>query len=180
MLWFVLFTQSTPCSVGVFASFAATEHNRNLGDLYLVFDYMEYDLGGLLNSNVEFLLPEIKCLAKQLFTGALSSRLPQTAVVLCLFFSCVVYVCYGSTALSACLADGLPTHGTTHTHTHNTHTQSHTFLFDTHAGNWGFVAAGLHYLKTKGVLHRDLKVANVLLNRKGILKIADFGGFRVP
>ncbi|EGD74909.1 CMGC/CDK protein kinase [Salpingoeca rosetta] len=37
------------------------------------------------------------------------------------------------------------------------------------------VCSGLHYLDVNKVMHRDLKVANVLLNRKGILKIADFG-----
>jgi serine/threonine protein kinase len=35
--------------------------------------------------------------------------------------------------------------------------------------------SGLFYLKVKNVLHRDLKVANLLLNREGILRIADFG-----
>ena len=70
--------------------------------MYLVFEFMDYDLGGLLNKNVEFTVPEIKCLAKQLF-------------------------------------------------------------------------GGLHYLAVNKILHRDLKVANILLNRRGILKIADFG-----
>ena len=34
---------------------------------------------------------------------------------------------------------------------------------------------GLYYLEINNILHRDLKVANLLLNRHGILKIADFG-----
>ena len=34
---------------------------------------------------------------------------------------------------------------------------------------------GLFYLRVKNVLHRDLKVANLLLNREGMLRIADFG-----
>jgi serine/threonine protein kinase len=37
--------------------------------------------------------------------------------------------------------------------------------------------AGLHYLRVNNILHRDLKVANLLLNKEGILKIADFGGW---
>lgn len=49
--------------------FIASEFNRQLGDTYLVFEYMEYDLGGILNSGSEFLVPEIKCLSKQLFEG---------------------------------------------------------------------------------------------------------------
>ncbi len=35
----------------------------------MVFDYMEHDLGGLLNRGVEFTVPEIKCLTKQLLEG---------------------------------------------------------------------------------------------------------------
>eukprot|EP00045_Choanoeca_perplexa_P012600 m.138271 g.138271 ORF g.138271 m.138271 type:complete len:531 (+) comp16067_c0_seq3:196-1788(+) len=80
----------------------ATEGNRLLGDIYLVFDYMDYDLGGLLNKGIEFTLREIKCLSQQLLQG-------------------------------------------------------------------------LFHLKVKNVLHRDLKVANLLLNRNGVLRIADFG-----
>ncbi|MCL4139449.1 UNVERIFIED_CONTAM: hypothetical protein GTU68_042404 [Idotea baltica] len=34
---------------------------------------------------------------------------------------------------------------------------------------------GLEYLHAKDMVHRDLKVSNLLLNNKGIMKIADFG-----
>ncbi len=33
---------------------------------------------------------------------------------------------------------------------------------------------GLHYLSKKNIVHRDVKVANIFLN-KGKAKIADFG-----
>ena len=35
--------------------------------------------------------------------------------------------------------------------------------------------AGLSYLHRKSILHRDLKGSNILLNSRGILKLADFG-----
>ena len=34
---------------------------------------------------------------------------------------------------------------------------------------------GLEHCHTRGVLHRDIKGSNLLLDNKGVLKIADFG-----
>ena len=33
----------------------------------------------------------------------------------------------------------------------------------------------MNYLHQKKIIHRDMKGANLLINNKGILKIADFG-----
>src|SRR2546429_3897151 len=37
------------------------------------------------------------------------------------------------------------------------------------------LASGVSYLHSNWILHRDLKTSNLLLNNRGILKIADFG-----
>ncbi|KAL0456306.1 UNVERIFIED_CONTAM: putative serine/threonine-protein kinase [Sesamum latifolium] len=73
------------------------------GSLYLVFDYMEHDLAGLLASpRVKFTEPQIKCYMQQILSG-------------------------------------------------------------------------LEHCHRRGVLHRDIKGSNLLVNNNGILKIGDFG-----
>jgi hypothetical protein len=57
---------------------AATDHNKQLGDIFLVLDFMEYDLGGLLNRGTEFTIPEIKCLSKQLLNGIAPKAMGQS------------------------------------------------------------------------------------------------------
>lgn len=83
--------------------FPATPYNRFKSTFYLVFDFAEHDLAGLLsNANVKFSLGEIKKVMQQLLNG--------------LYF--------------------------------------------------------IHYNK---ILHRDMKAANVLITKSGVLKLADFG-----
>ncbi|KAG7273765.1 hypothetical protein CRUP_003265 [Coryphaenoides rupestris] len=81
----------------------ATPFNRYKGNIYLVFDFCEHDLAGLLsNANVKFTLAEIKKVMQMLLNG-------------------------------------------------------------------------LYYIHRNKILHRDMKAANVLITRDGVLKLADFG-----
>jgi cyclin-dependent kinase 9 len=92
--------------VNNFSSFlilSATQYNRFKSTFYLVFEFCEHDLAGLLaNVNVKFSLGEIKKVIQQLLNG--------------LYF--------------------------------------------------------IHYNK---ILHRDMKAANILITKNGVLKMADFG-----
>ncbi|KAL5724440.1 hypothetical protein ACHQM5_007706 [Ranunculus cassubicifolius] len=76
--------------------------SRMSSSLYLVFEYMEHDLAGLVGSAYKFTQPQVKCYMKQLLSG-------------------------------------------------------------------------LEHCHKRGVLHRDIKGSNLLVDNEGVLKIADFG-----
>lgn len=81
----------------------ATPFNRYKATFYLVFDFCEHDLAGLLsNVNVKFSLGEIKKVMQQLLNG-------------------------------------------------------------------------LYFIHSNKILHRDMKAANILITKNGVLKLADFG-----
>ena len=45
-----------------------------------------------------------------------------------------------------------------------------------HIKSWSQqLLSGVHYMHTNRIIHRDLKASNLLINRKGELKIADLG-----
>ncbi len=81
----------------------ATECNSHKSTIYLVFDFCEHDLAGLLsNYNVKFCLGEIKKVMQQLLNG-------------------------------------------------------------------------LYFIHSSKIIHRDMKAANVLITKQGVLKLTDFG-----
>jgi len=80
-----------------------SSHNRGKGSVYIVFEFMDHDLMGLMDTaNMNFNLEQVKCFTKQLL-------------------------------------------------------------------------AGLHYCHKRGIMHRDIKGSNLLINNAGILKLGDFG-----
>nr|XP_023020871.1 cyclin-dependent kinase 9-like [Leptinotarsa decemlineata] len=80
-----------------------SQHNNYRSTFYLVFDFCEHDLAGLLsNVNVKFSLGEIKKVMQQLLNG-------------------------------------------------------------------------LYFIHNNNILHRDMKAANILMTKNGVLKLADFG-----
>ncbi|KAL3871631.1 hypothetical protein ACJMK2_039618 [Sinanodonta woodiana] len=89
----------------------ATPYNRFKSTFYLIFEFCEHDLAGLLsNANVKFSLGEIKKVMQQLLNG-------------------------------------------------------------------------LYFIHSNKILHRDMKAANILITKNGVLKLADFGlarAFSVP
>ena len=83
-----------------------SDKNKNRGNVYLVFEYMEHDLSGLLGRKFDFSVPIIKVIMKQILLG-------------------------------------------------------------------------VDYLHDNNIIHRDIKGANILLNNRGEVKLADFGLARI-
>ena len=97
----------------------ASQYNRYKSTFYLVFDFAEHDLAGLLsNANVKFNLGEIKKVM----------------------------------------------------HHHRDHPRHHD-----RRQVMQQLLNGLYFIHSQKILHRDMKAANILITKAGILKLADFG-----
>ena len=111
------------------------------GSIYMVFDYMDHDLTGLLErKNYKLSLPQV-----------LSCKFGQPNSI---FF-------FLQLSQGAVLADGM--HSCQEWLVLQIKCYMHQLL------------RGLNYCHQQGVLHRDLKAANLLINNNGELKLADFG-----
>jgi cyclin-dependent kinase 12/13 len=83
-----------------------SDKNKYRGNVYLVFEYMEHDLSGLIDRKIDYSIAHIKCIMHQILSG-------------------------------------------------------------------------VNYMHSNNIIHRDIKGANILINNKGDVKIADFGLARV-
>lgn len=101
--------------------------------IYLVFEYMEHDLAGLLSS------PDIKFTASQVLIPFFRTNLwfLLSSLQFRVFYVNVRFVqikCYMMQLLK-----------------------------------------GIDHCHSRGIIHRDIKSSNILVNNEGVLKIADFG-----
>lgn len=151
---------------------AAHAVNNMKGSIYMVFDYMDHDMTGLMERMKRKLQPR--------FVSAPS--LPSLRSVLQLKRSCKYRKSSGG-----------------HTHMIPSALLSFYFLVrywhlsdvsNAWAMHWPLLCMqakcyiqqlikGLFYCHKQRVLHRDLKLSNLLVNNKGELKIADFGLARI-
>ena len=106
---------------------AATEKDHFTGSIYLVFEFMDHDLGGLLNRGIEFTAPEIMCISKQILMGTHYIHAQKVCTRACALWPFTCTNSHAHMRMFLARAQHTRTHALLlNAHTAHTHTRTHT------------------------------------------------------
>lgn len=119
---------------------SANDYNDQTGAIYLVFEFMDHDLGGLLNRGVEFTAPEVMCISKQVrhcTDGSFLLPLPNSYGMMHTLYRELVNTCDDRWLTVGC---------------------GRVRVICAYTRHGMQILTGLHYIHAQKVLHRDMKV----------------------